>query len=88
VDWLVRFEDEDFRWINVRQAPGGDLLVLYERGLLCIDHAGRMRWHVLHDNLSAGFAGVDNAEVTIRSEFPEMVGWVRRYSLATGDLAE
>jgi len=54
VDWLIRHEDEDFRWVSVRPTPADDVLVLYERGLVCIGAGGRARWQVLHDNPSAG----------------------------------
>jgi len=36
VDWLVRDEDEELRHLEIRPTAAGELLVIYERGLLCI----------------------------------------------------
>jgi hypothetical protein len=87
LEWLVRDEDEDLRFASVQPGPGGTLLVLYERGLICLGPDGRVRWHVLHDDLSAEIVGVDKDNVVLRQQWPqELADRERRYSLATGEL--
>src|SRR5439155_12977905 len=58
IDWLVRDEDDDLRFMTVRPVPSGELLLLYERGLVCLEPDGLVRWHVLHDDLSADIQAV------------------------------
>src|SRR5206468_474486 len=53
LDWLVRDEDEDLRFLTARPVGSGELLLLYERGLVCLNPDATVRWHVLHDDLSA-----------------------------------
>jgi len=87
VEWLVRDEDEDLRFASVRPGPGGMLLVLYERGLVCLDPRGVVRWHVLHDDLSAEIVAVDGDRIVLRQQWPrELAGRERYYSLSTGEL--
>ena len=87
VDWLVRDDDEELRHLGIRPTSAGELLVLYERGLLCIGAGGRVRWHILHDDISARFETVEDDHVTIGTQWPvELMGRERRYSLATGEL--
>jgi hypothetical protein len=88
LEWLVRDEDEDLRFVSVRPGPGGTLLVLYERGLVCLDMDGGVRWHALHDDLSAEIVAIDADHVVLRQQWPtELAGRERRYSLANGELA-
>jgi hypothetical protein len=70
VEWLVRDEDEDLRFASARPGPGGTLLVLYERGLVCLDPRGAVRWHALHDDLSAEIVAVDDDRVVLRQQWP------------------
>jgi len=87
LEWLVRDEDEDLRFASVQPAPGGTLLVLYERGLICLGPDGRARWHILHDDLSAEIVDVDQDDVVLRQQWPqELADHEHRYSLATGEL--
>lgn len=87
LEWLVRDEDEDLRFASIQPGPGGTLLVLYERGLICLGPDGRVRWHVLHDDLSAEIVDVDQDDVVLRQQWPqELAGREHRYSLATGEL--
>jgi hypothetical protein len=41
---LVRDEDEDLRFASARPGPAGTLLVLYERGLVCLEADGNVLW--------------------------------------------
>lgn len=87
VEWLVRDEDEDLRFASVRPGPGGTLLVVYERGLICLEADGSVRWHALHDDLSAEIVAIDADDVVLRQQWPrELAGIERRYSLANGEL--
>ena len=47
---------------------GGTLLVLYERGIVCLESDGWVRWHVLHDDLSAGIVTVGVGGVVLRQQ--------------------
>lgn len=88
LEWLVRDEDEDLRFISVRPGPGGTLLVLYERGLVCLEADGSVRWHALHDDLSAEIVAIDADHVVLRQQWPtELAGRERRYSLSNGEMA-
>jgi hypothetical protein len=87
VEWLVRDEDEDLRFASVRPGPRGTLLVLYERGMVFLGADGSVRWHVLHDDLSAEIVEVDNDRVVLRQQWPrELAGRERRYLLSNGEL--
>lgn len=87
LEWLVRDEDEDLRFASVLPGPGGVLLVLYERGIVCLEADGSVRWHTLHDDLSAEIVAVDSDRVVLRQQWPtELAGRERRYSLANGEL--
>jgi hypothetical protein len=68
--WLVRDEDEDLRFASAQPGPEETLLVLYERGMVCLESEGSVHWHVLHDDLSAGVAAVDNDRVVLRQQWP------------------
>ena len=85
--WLIRDEDEDLRFTLISPDPCGTLLVLYERGLACIEANGDIRWHAMHDDLSAGIVSVDEDHVVLRQQWPqELAGRERRYSLRSGEL--
>jgi hypothetical protein len=85
--WLVRDEEEDLRFASARPGPEETLLVLYERGMVCLESDGSVRWHVLHDDLGAEIAAVDNDRVALRQQWPaELTGSERCYSLANGEL--
>ncbi len=87
LEWLVRDEDEDLRFASIQPVSGGTLLVLYERGLICLAPDGRVRWHVLHDDLSAEIVEIDQDDVVLRQQWPqELADREHRYSLATGEL--
>jgi hypothetical protein len=87
VERLVRDEDEDLRFASAQPGPGGTLLVLYERGLVCLAPCGAVRWHALHDDLSAEIVAVDGDRVVLRQQWPrELAGRERRHSLLTGEL--
>lgn len=89
VDWLVRDEDDDLRFVSVRPGPASALLILYERGLLCLEPDGRKRWHVLHDDLSAEIVAVDDDEVILHQQWPqELAGQQRKYRVTTGEPME
>jgi hypothetical protein len=61
--------------------------VLYERGLVCLEADGSVRWHVLHDDLSAEIVAIDGDRVVLRQQWPaEATGREHRYSLANGEL--
>jgi hypothetical protein len=86
LEWLIRDEDEDLRWASVHPGPGGTLLVLYERGLVCLEGDGSVRWHILHDDLSADIVEVDDAKVVLCQQWPrEFAGRKRHYSLVNGE---
>lgn len=87
LEWLMRDEDEDLRFASVAPGPGGILLVLYERGLVCIEANGHIRWHVMHDDLSAEVVAMDRDHVVLRQQWPqELAGRERRYLLKNGEL--
>jgi len=84
-EYLVRDEDEDLRFASVQSGPKGTLLVLYERGLVCLEADGSVRWHVLHDDLSAEIISIDSDHVVLRQQWPrELAGHMRRYALSSG----
>jgi hypothetical protein len=87
VEWLVRDEEEGLRFASVLPGPGGALFVLYERGIVCLEADGSVRWHTLHDDLSAEIVAVDGERVVLRQQWPrELAGRERRYSLSSGEL--
>jgi hypothetical protein len=87
LEWLTRDEEEDLRFTSVSPGPSGTLLVLYERGLVCIEASGHVRWHVMHDDLSAEIVAVDKDHVVLRQQWPrELAGRERRYALKSGEL--
>jgi hypothetical protein len=46
-----------------------------------------VRWHALHDDLSAEIAAAGGDDVVLRQQWPmERAGRERRYSLSTGEL--
>jgi hypothetical protein len=81
---LFRGDDEDLWTLSIRPAPDGSLLLLYERGLVCIDATGSIRWHRLHDDISARFVEVGDV-VWVETQWPTEFAGVRvGYDLATG----
>jgi hypothetical protein len=87
LEWLIRDEDEDLRFASISPGPCGTLLVLYERGLVCIEANGDIRWHAMHDDLSAEIVAVDEDHVVLRQQWPqELAGRERRYSLRSVEL--
>jgi len=87
LEWLIRDEDEDLRFASLVPGPSGILLVLYERGLVCIESSGDVRWHAMHDDISAQITSVGEGQVVLRTQWPqELVGRQRRYSLKSGEL--
>jgi hypothetical protein len=85
--WLIRDEEEDLRFASVSPGPSGTVLVLYERGLISIEANGDIRWHVMHDDLSAEIVAVDTEYVVLRQQWPqELAGRERRYSIESGEL--
>lgn len=86
LEWLIRDEDEDLRFASARPGPDGTLLILYERGILCLGADGNVRWHALHDDLSAEIILVDDIRVVLRQQWPnELVGRERntRYQMVS-----
>lgn len=87
LEWLIRDEDEDLRFASVRPGPSGILLVLYERGIICLEADGNVRSHALHDDLSAEIVSVDDSRVVLHQQWPnELAGRERHYSLSSGEL--
>ena len=85
VDHLLRHDEPDLRFLSVRPAPDGSLLVLYERGILCVASDGSRRWHRLHDDISARFISVDDDVVVIETQWPmELAGRRTYYRLVDG----
>jgi hypothetical protein len=86
VEHLLRHDEPDLRFLSVRPAPDGSLLVLYERGILCLASDGSRRWHRLHDDISARFITVDDEVVVIETQWPvELAGRRTYYRLADGE---
>jgi hypothetical protein len=85
LDPLFRGDDIDLRFINGRQAPDSSLLLLYERGLVCIESIGAIRWHRLHDDISARVVEVTEDAVLLETQWPvELAGHRVAYSLRDG----
>ncbi len=86
VDHLFRDDDEELRFLSIHTTDEGSLLLLYERGLLCITREGLLRWHRLHDDLSARLVGVENGIVVIERQWPfEEAGKRTRFRLVDGE---
>jgi hypothetical protein len=82
---LDRDDEPDFRFLQFHEAEGR-IFCLYERGLVCLDRAGRVLWHVRHRDLSAEFKGVENDAVWLASQWPpDRVGYRSAYRLSDGE---
>ena len=55
------------QFLTCRPAGNGDLLFLYESGLACVEANGNLRWHRIHNDVSAAFGAVDGEHVCIES---------------------
>jgi hypothetical protein len=54
---------------------------------VCIEANGDIRWHTIHDDLSAEIVKIDEYHVVLRQQWPqELTGRERRYSLRNGEL--
>jgi len=85
LDVLFRGEDDDLRNLSGRSMTDGSLLLLYERGIVCLDPEGFVRWHRLHDDISARIAETDNEIVWVETQWPaELAGTRVGYDLASG----
>ena len=86
VDVLLRDDFEDLRFLGMHPADDGSLLVLYERGLVCIDPGGNARWHRLHDDLSARLLMAADGVVLIETQWPlSEAGRRTSYRLSDGE---
>lgn len=56
---------DQLQFLTCRQTADGSLLFLYESGLLCVDAEGNLRWHRIHDDVTAAFGPVDGEYVCI-----------------------
>jgi hypothetical protein len=70
MDYLFRDEDEGLRFLSFHPADDGSLVLLYERGVLCVTDAGTLRWHRLHDDLSAYLVSASDGVVVIERQWP------------------
>lgn len=61
---------DEVQFLEHREGPNGELLVLYERGLVCLDAHGKLRWHRLHHDVTAEFVTVDKSCVVIERHLP------------------
>lgn len=61
---------DEIQFLRFKQAPNGGLLVLYESGLVCLDRSGSLRWHRMHNDITAEFGPVDQEHVCIRRRRP------------------
>jgi hypothetical protein len=85
VETLDREDEEDIRFLSFHEAEGR-VFCLYERGLVCLDEAGRVLWHARHDDLSAEFTGVRSGAVWLASQWPpDRVGRRVAYRLGDGE---
>lgn len=85
-DVLLRDDDEDLRFLSVSSGDNGFLLTLYERGLVCIDADGLVRWHRLHDDLSARLVGVEGGVAILETQWPpQMAGARKGFRLDDGE---
>ncbi len=70
VTQLDREPDEDLRFLSFHEA-GDVLLCLYERGVVCFDLDGQLRWQAQHRDLSAKFDGVRDGVAWFSSQWPQ-----------------
>jgi hypothetical protein len=83
---LFRDEEPDLRFVTFIPSTSGGLLVLYERGLVFVDSDGAVRWHRLHDDLSAHVVQLSDEDVVLETQWPrELAGSRRRYRLEDGE---
>lgn len=83
---LFRDEEPDLRFLTFRPLDDGSVLMLYERGLLLVDSDGAIRWHRLHDDVSAHVVGVSTKEVILETQWPlKLAGVRRRFRLVDGE---
>jgi hypothetical protein len=61
---------DEVQFLECTEGPGGELLVLYEAGLVCLDAHGKLRWHRLHHDVTAKFVSVDDGCVVIERHLP------------------
>jgi hypothetical protein len=66
---LDRESDEDLRFTSFHEADSC-VICLYERGVLCMEHDGTIRWKVAHSNISAQFMGVQDRAVWFAAQWP------------------
>jgi hypothetical protein len=86
LDVLLRVDDDDLRNMSCRPASDGSLLLLYERGLVCLDPDGFVRWHRLHDDISARIVENHGRTVWLETQWPvDLAGRRVGYDLATGE---
>jgi len=82
---LARDDDPQFWFLSFHEVAGR-VFCLYERGLVCLDEAGRVLWHARHDDISAEFQGVKNGAVWLASHWPpDRVGYRFAYRLTDGE---
>lgn len=70
---------DQLQFLTCKRAGDGTLLLLYETGLLCLDPDGMVRWHRLHNDVTATFACVDGEYVCIEGCQPVDGAKVRTY---------
>ncbi len=80
---LDRDPDEDLRFISFHEADSC-VICLYERGVLCLEHDGTIRWKAAHSDISAQFKGVHDGAVWFASQLPDRDGDRWGYNLADG----
>lgn len=84
-DTLLRDDDPDLRHLIGYPADDMSLLLLYERGLVCVASDGRIRWHRLHDDLSARLISAEDGFAVIERQWPvSETGKLTRYRLDNG----
>ncbi|MCA1832811.1 MAG: hypothetical protein LC750_08825 [Actinobacteria bacterium] len=84
VDTLIRIDDDHLRFLSHESASDESLLLLYERGLVCVNSDGSLRWHRLPDDISARIVD-SNHVVWLESQWPtELAGNRIGYRLSDG----
>jgi hypothetical protein len=72
---LEREPNDDLRFVAFHEVDH-NVICLYERGVLCLDLDGTLRWKVQHSDLSARFAGSRAGVVWFASQWPpDRVGY-------------
>jgi hypothetical protein len=84
-DLLIRGDEPQLRHLSGHPAGDGSLLLLYERGLVCISPEGDVRWHRLHDDISARLISAADGVAVIEKQWPVPdSGSLTRYRLEDG----